>query len=99
MSKSNAIHSDARHGGERRNRRRFVVGAALGLLVAVLAFATVHAAAGVVRATVPAETAVAQPAPEFPARELPAEWQWKPRGVQVEHMYRNHAPQRLDWIR
>ena len=36
---------------------------------------------------------------DWPARELPPEWQWQPRGVDVEHMYRNPKPQRLDWIR
>ena len=99
MSQSIAIHDHAHAVRDRGGRHRFLVGSILGVLIGVLAFAIVQSTVDIVRAALPSVTAVAATPMEFPARELPREWQWKPKGVEFEHMYRQHATPRLDWIR
>jgi hypothetical protein len=69
----------------------------LVLIIGGLGFAILYSTVDLVRGLFVEK--VPEPRIEFPARELPREWQWRPRGVAVEHMYREHLPARLVRIR
>ena len=99
MSESIAISYHRPAGRERGRAHPLLLSALLGMTIGALGFAIVASTVDVVRAALAEETPTIGPLVEFPARELPPEWQWKPKGVEVEHMYRQHAPERLDWIR
>lgn len=76
-----------------------LLGALLGVIIGALGFAIVVSTVDVVRVAFVEKAPTATSLVEFPARELPPEWRWQPNGVPVEHMYRQHTPPRLDWIR
>jgi hypothetical protein len=86
-------HRPAGHG------HHLVLSVLLVALVGGLGLAIVGSAVDAVRGAFAEETATSEPRVEFAARELPREWQWQPSGVAVEHMYGQHKPARLDWIR
>jgi hypothetical protein len=69
-----------------------VIAGALGLAIAM---STVD----VGRAALAGETASVEPLAAIPDRPLPPEWRWKPKPLDVRHMYRQGASPRLDWIR
>ncbi|MHC4505925.1 MAG: hypothetical protein ACYTFI_21735 [Planctomycetota bacterium] len=73
--------------------------AILGLIIGALVFALVKSTYGLVRAEPAGEPVIAEHVLEFPSRELPPEWRWKPKPVAVEHMYAQKESPRLDWIR
>jgi hypothetical protein len=99
MSESIAIPHHRLAGRERGRAHHLLLGALLGMIIGALGFAIVASTVDVVGAALAEKTATAVSLVEFPARELPPEWRWEPKGVEVEHMYRQHAPARLDWIR
>jgi len=87
--------------GTWRHQHPQFLGALLPLILAIVGVAIATLMLEVVR-TVPAEqTATAGAVPEFSARELPPEWRWAPKSVEVEHMYREGAEPRptRKWIR
>ncbi len=69
-----------------------VIAGALGLAIAMSTL-------DLGRAALAEETATAAPLAAFPDRELPPEWRWERKPVEFDHMYRQVAPPRLDWIR
>ena len=77
---------------ERPFRSAFLI-----LIAVALGFAVV--AGTVVRAAISAESTITEPLPEYPARELAPEWRWERKPVEFEHMYRQKASTRVDWIR
>jgi len=99
MSQSIAIPHHRQPGRERGRAHHLLLSTLLGTIIAVLGFALVGSAVDVVSGVLAQVTPTAEPLVEFPARELSAEWKWEPKGVEVDHMYRQYAPPRLDWIR
>ena len=99
MSESIAIPHRRLARRERGRAHHLLLGALLGMIIGALGFAIVVSTVDVVRLALAEETPAAASLVEFPDRELPPEWRWQPKGVPVEHMYRQHAPARLDWIR
>ena len=99
MSESIAISYHRPAGRERGRAHPLLLSALLGMIVGAIGFAMAASIVDVARATLAEKTPTAVSVVEFPVRELPPEWQWKPEGVPFEHMYRQHAPARLDWIR
>ena len=86
-------------GTERGRGLQLFYGILLGLIIGALGFAIAASTFDVVRAALPLETAAVEPAAEYPARELSREWRWKPKGIDVDYMYRQQASPRSDWIR
>jgi hypothetical protein len=73
--------------------RRALAGALVGALLACLALAALPAGRGLLGAAAGFEAPagrqeMASPAREWPPRPLPREWRWSPRGVRVDHMFR-----------
>jgi len=102
MSESIAIFPQHRPAGRELGRARYLAfGALMGLIIGVFGFAVVASTVDLVQAALSSQTsaAVAEPLIEYPARELPREWRWERKPVAVEHMYRQQASPRLDWIR
>ena len=99
MSESITIphHRPARRDGVRAHY--LFVSALLALIIGGLGYAIVASTVDAVRAGISDANAIAEPVVEYPARELPAEWRWEPKGVEFEHMYRQKASPRIDWIR
>jgi len=84
-----------------RHQHPQFLAALLILLLAIVGVAIATLMLDVVR-TVPAEpVSTAAAVTDIPARELPPEWRWAPKGVDVEHMYREGAEPRprKKWIR
>jgi hypothetical protein len=108
MSHSIAIPHHHQPGREHGRAHHLLLSTLLGVLIAALGFATVGAAVKVVRDALAEEAASAHPVMAFPGREVPANWKWEPKGLDVDNMYglpasprpnTRSAPPRLDWIR
>lgn len=99
MSHSIAIPHH-RHDGQRLARARYLLlSAFLGLVIGALGFAVVASTVDAVRAALLERSAAAERVVSYPPRELPREWRWAPKAVEFEHMYRQQAAPRIDWIR
>jgi len=98
MSESIAIHHHAQTMRGLASRHQIVLGTIFGIVVGVVAFAILGPVADIARGALSTRTVAAQPTMEFPPREIPREWQWSPKGVEVEYMYRQYPSQKLDWI-
>jgi hypothetical protein len=77
---------------------RRLIGGLLGLAIAALGLAIVASTVEVVEATLSDQRAAVDAVIEYPVRELPREWQWHPKPVAVDHMYRRVDTPKLDWI-
>jgi hypothetical protein len=99
MSESIAIPHQRLARRERGRAHHLLLGGLLGMIIGALGFAIIASTVDVVGAALAEKTPTAVSPVEFPARELPPEWRWKPKGVPVEHMYRQYPSARLDWIR
>ena len=99
MSHSITIPHYRPAGRDRGHGHHVAFSVLLAVIIGGLAFAIVELTFDVVRGALAEETATAEPTIEFAAREIPREWQWHPSGVAVEHMHRQHKPDRIDWIR
>ncbi len=99
---SEAVISHHHHRTARREwgrARNLSLSALLGFLIGVLGLAIAVSTVDVVRAAIVEEAATVEPVVEYPARELPREWQWQPKGLEYEHMYMQRKSPRSDWIR
>ena len=83
---------------EQGRYRRRLIGDLLGLAIAALGLAIVASTVEVVEAALSDQRAAADAIIEYPARELPREWQWHPKPVAVDHMSRRVDTPQLDWI-
>ncbi len=83
---------------EQGRYRRLLIEGLLGLAIAALGLAIVVSTVEVVEAALSDQRAAAAAVIEYPVRELPREWQWHPKPVAVDHMYRRVDTPRLDWI-
>jgi len=83
------------------NQHQHLLGAFLILILAIVGVAVATWMLDVVDTAPTAPAATADAVPEFPSRELPREWRWAPKSVEVEHMYREGAEPRptRKWIR
>jgi hypothetical protein len=99
MSHAVALRPGRTNTPERSRHRHAFIAASLGVLVGGLGVAVASLAFDAVQsAFTNVSEPVVSPSP-LPARELPAEWRWQPRGVEYEHMYRAERTKRPDWIR
>ena len=99
MSHTIAIQQPRHYGQNLARVRYLLLGAFLGLVIGALGFAAVASSVDVVRAAWLERSAAAEQIVSYPPRELPREWRWEPKAVEFEHMYRQQAAPRIDWIR
>ncbi len=101
MSESIAIqhHHHRTPGREWGRGRTLAFGAFLGFLIAALGLAIAVSTVDLVRAAIVEHAATFTPVVEYPAHELPREWQWKPKPVEYQHMYMQRPSPRVDWNR
>ncbi len=105
MSHSIAIphyHRPAAHKQERdpRHTRRLFLSALLGMIIVGLGFTITVSSMDAVHASLDVLSQEVVPDVSYPRKELPREWQWNPKPVKYEFMYRGGVkPDRIDWIR
>ncbi len=99
MSHAIAIYQPLHHRQNLARARYRLLSAFLGLIIGALGFAIVASTIDVVRAASLERSAAAESVVSYPPRELPREWRWEPKTVEYEHMFRQQAAPRIDWIR